>query len=407
MRIRLKFNLTGAIVFNIAYISLFVSEIWCNYTNLDDLVPSRIISAVELFFKVLFLLAVVVKLMFFQGHNRKSVAICMVVGAIFLISYVVCRSTALLFLVLLIFSSKDIDFDAFGKMATKLIVITIVIMALLSLSGLIGMTVKERTYADTTRYALGFTHPNLLSILAFVAISFYLYINKTRNEYRAYILGAMVCAVVYFITNSSTLLYISASFFLLNFGRIFLERHRTSLFGKYSRLVVRTLVICIVIVVIGISIYLFNHPQALTGSLKTLGSRFKLAQKYLQAYGIHLWGNKIVVGSRVTLPNVGTGYYYLDNGYFRILIQYGILVSGIALYVLWKFLKNIIQGRRWKLLITIGCLCLYFFTEQKIMLPYCNFYVILLGTVLYNHKRCTPSNGKMIHRCECCKQNIS
>lgn len=382
-----SFKINKETAFFWAFTFCFIGNVlFGGFTNISDLIPTQIISILSNLCTVCYL-ACTVYMLFLTKYTNKELIIVVSLLSLFLVVWLVCKVSNLFMTLLLIVCSKNINFEKFCKFAMKLIAVIIIMLGFLSVTGIIKMSVRTRDFdEEITRYAMGFTHPNQLGILSFQWICCFLFINRKNKKIRKFILCILIMTVVYMITNSGTSFILSGILILLSIIIFVIEKYKLISERKMG-VIIKISAVLGSIVLLSIVYYIWKNPYILSNSLRSLRVRFTLAQRYINAYGINLFGNEIALGSSMKLPGeIFARYSYLDNGYIRLLVEGGILASIAVLSAFIIYLNKLMKSRSWQLLAIVACLSVYYFTESKMSIIYFNVFLIDIGIKLYGLK---------------------
>ena len=311
-------------------------------------------------------------------NNIVNLIITFFIFGIFLISGYISHSLSIVFSFAIILYSTNVCFDNIVRYSLKLITIVTVIIMTLGYLGLITNVMKNRSIFDSTRYSYGFGHPNTLALLSFQWIAEYLYHRRNRHSFKKYVAPIFVFFVIMRATYSFTFF---ASSFLLIFFCVLVELIEWK--SKLSkRLLKITLFFSMSIILFLVRFYWIN-PYRLTRNLRTLRARFILSQNYIHAYGINIFGHKISIGSRVSIPGYRVGYFYLDNGYIRILIESGLLVFCLFIVAYYIYFRKIIQKQNTIICVITIFYLIYGFMEYKAFSVAFNIFLLHLGHELF------------------------
>lgn len=367
-------------LYEVSFVLFVISRIMFTYTHLPDLLGAGVSGVLEdgLLLCALGLLALVI----WRYKSPKNTFILLILGfGIIGLSYVNSRASNLFMSALFFYYSGVVrDKKGFATLVIRLYTAIILLLAALSLCGLIDLSVTQRTRSTAIRSSLGFVHPNQLAMMAFVMICMIFYRgmeNRRRNRDMDYIIAGILTVVVFLITNTMTFLALAFLLFVPLFAYDAVLSH-FSMSRKATRHFVR-MGLAVIGLVAGFFVYHFwKNPLALKGALVTFRARFLLSQKYIAAYGIQPFGSRIVVGTDVVIPGFERGYYYLDNGYIRLFVENGLLAGLIVVFLLIRAIVNLTRHGKWKLLVILLCFMLYVFNEQKILTLYFNPFWVLL-----------------------------
>lgn len=234
--------------------------------------------------------------------------------------------------------------------------------------GLTGLT-GEETIVQTgrTRAFLGYGWVNRASYcLLFMTIeSIYLRNFKLRFLPAMTILAANI--FIYIMTRTAFSMMLTVAIVLSGLYREYIKRNRWIFYPKEERRLTTFFLIMLIAELVLPFIYdpnnstwqLINH--AVTG-------RLELAQKAINQYGLHIWGNKIEwVGSSTLLFGLSESqeYFYVDAGFLNMALEFGLLFTG-AIAVLY-FMGIRLACKRFDRAMNI---CLFFLFILFVFEPY-------------------------------------
>lgn len=381
LRINYKIN-SYNFLYYIAYVSFFVKTVLFEKSQIDSMLNVKVIELASTICTLLFLINCIIIMLLLQTYTKKEIYIIFLLIILFSISALQSRSITLISGLILIISSKKIDFDKFSKLSLIIQMIVVGFIITLALSGSIDVGTNIRYYNGEIRYALGFRHPNTLAMLSFQMICQYIYIKRKKNSYKKYLISLLSIVVIYRITDSNTALLMSLSviFLTLIYEKIIQRRFN---YRKIEKIVKKMLKFSgsLVLIICG---YFWMNPDRLNAI--TMVSRIRLIKNYFEAYGINLFGNKIIIGTDVTLPGLSTGYYYLDNAYAWILIKFGVLVFICLLFAYIIYFRKLIQHREFNMVIIVFVYLIYAISEINPFIIVFNSTMIGLSSIIYSNK---------------------
>ena len=219
--------------------------------------------------------------------------------------------------------------------------------------------------------ALGFRNPNVLSFYIAAMLVYWVYLRYHKIDFFELLFLFVISTPVHILTNSRTGLVLS----LLILFFVFLTKtsyKMKSYFIRYSS------VLCISIVLfcfLGIVLVNINPIFAKVNSI--LSGRFSLAQIYIGIYGLHPFGANID-----DARSYGFGNIVLDNGYARLLINYGLyLVLFCGLYL--GLLRN---NRKYYKDVRLSIVVLIIFiglVSETLLIPINSNILICLSSVIF------------------------
>jgi len=252
------------------------------------------------------------------------------------------------------FSLKNISFHKIIKVDIRVRSIACALIILLSLAGLIDSNV---TYSNRGiwRTSLGFNHPNTLSLIIMSLCFQWFYLRFYKLKILEYISMILILYILYFTTNSLTsIIGISGLLIFnlltricekINFGSLFLS---TSLF-----LVLPSAFVLSIYLAINYSI--FDPFMVALNDIST--GRVASMNNFYNEYGISLFGQPIELISTTRASQLGISTKVLDNGYMRLLLRFGLLITTILFILIMKLSYQLLKKKEYAL---VSCLSTYF-----------------------------------------------
>lgn len=295
------------ILFALAYFLLSISVLYERVIFIQDYLS--IIKAISLSLFVLQILLNLSK----KRYAKKELAIYSVFFAICALIFLQTGFFTPMRLLIVIVSCKTISFR---KIITIDLILKIFnLITLILLFTLHATTDFSFSRDNISRYALGFSNPNMLAMHVSLAIIDFLYLKEMKIKSSYKVLMLLILAVVFILTNSRSILLIAT----LLFSYLFLQKKIDTILTSKKII----LIIMLLPFIIGITSIVFSINQYSTGSLaynidKSLSGRIWLQSQYMKNYNITLLGNHIVFDKP------------LDSFYIRSILSYGIV--GLLFY---------------------------------------------------------------------------
>lgn len=274
-----------------------------------------------------------------------------------------------LWFVIVIVASKDIDFDKTVRYTFFTMFSCCIIFFL---SYLFGITEETVMYTSRgIRHSLGLGHPNMCSAYYTILISLNIYLKfdylRIRNVF-SYLLGTFI---LYYFTKSITGLIITLLVLIIMFVLRFVSLKKIN-----SKVIL--LILLVGIFVFTILPIVYNSSFFLLDKLMT--GRLRQANFYYVKYGISLFGNNI----NSDLTNIYTDNI-LDMGYAKMLINNGIFYY---LFVVFGYLISMfkaVKHSKSNLIALISCFIIYMFTENVATYIFMNVTMLLFSNILYKN----------------------
>lgn len=275
-----------------------------------------------------------------------------------------------LWFVIVIISSKGIDFDKTVKYSFITMLSCCIIYLLCYLFGISQEIVM---YSERgLRHSLGLGHPNICSAYYSILITLNIYLKFDRLKIRnifSYLLGSLI---IYYFTKSITGLITTLLVLIIVFVLRFISLKKLN-----SNIIMFLLFTGIFIFTITPIIYnpkFFFLDKLLTG-------RLRQANFYYVKYGISLFGSNI----NADLLNIYTDNL-LDMGYAKMLINNGIFYYSFVVFGYLMVMLKAVKYNKSNLIALISCFIIYMFTENVATYVFMNVTMLLLADILYKNK---------------------
>ena len=249
-----------------------------------------------------------------------------------LITYLATKNAAIAYLALLsiVSMSKSIDDIIKLDLYSKLTILAFVILCYLQ-----GHTESGTFLRDgATRQAFGFSHPNTLGYIVATIYTDFMLLSRNNKSKRKIIINVVLlvigCLVISAAGSRTSLLFIVASFIMFEFGQKFLDTKQKK---KTDRKIAKNISIFMPIIMLVVSIcltfmYNANNPFALKMD-DLLSTRIRWQNYYTNNHPVSMFGEEMHFSG---MP--------LDNGYYRILHNLGIMGLIVTLYVCCRAIKR-------------------------------------------------------------------
>ena len=308
----------------------------------------------------------------------------------------------LVILVILILSSKGVNFRKLVKIdfITRLWGITMTIM--LCLIGVINDFIMYRydlnNFIIEIRHSLGFIHPNTLSVNVLILLMGYIYLRYKNIKLIEFILIFIIMYIFSNITGSRNgVICITIIILLFYLEKIF------NIFGKKwaKHFVIYSVVLCTILSILLTILYKYDYNVInIINSLLT--GRIKSASYFLDTYGFSLLGQKVNLVSIIQSQQTSEQMRILDNLYISLGIRSGIILLYIYIIIYIKLYIKLFNEKKICEIILVVVICLSGMIEKIAISPELNFTSILLSMVLFNdtakykYKECISSTTSKI-----------
>ncbi len=310
--------------FYFAYFLLLIST-YCLSIN----VINNILTYVKLFSISLFLMLFLYNI---KRIKKRAFFVELLLLALSFAVSIISHSYTLLFLMIIVFAFKGFDLDDFIKKDIKYRSIISIFVFLCFLLGITKNTVFYRY--DLVRYSFGFPHPNMLAYTIVIIFLEYLYISRKKIN----IIKVLLCVPIIIINsiivnNRSSILFMVLTCLLF----LFLKNNsfKKIVESKIGKFIIKNSYLIFSILSLLLLYEYMKQSEIGLFFNQLLSSRISSILKFLNEYGISIFGkNILLIGSEEALE-LGVTARILDNSYFHILIHFG-FVMYMVLFVLFR-----------------------------------------------------------------------
>ena len=229
------------------------------------------------------------------------------------------------------------DFAKCVKIFLIIQLVTFATCLLLSFSGISGSDIIE--YDGRMRSFLGYGWVNRASYALFFISLELLYLKKCRFNLLYTTILSAINLFVY--SKTHTVFSMTMTFGVIAYGTIkhlsFKMKKKTVIINsRRSGYLVMALFIATIIIGLVLPI-IYNADNPFMNRLnRIVTGRLELGKLAIEQYGLHIGGNKIQwVGSSTLLfgLNDGTEYFYVDNGFLQLGLEFGLLFTGFIIFI--------------------------------------------------------------------------
>lgn len=251
-----------------------------------------------------------------------------------------------IFYFVLIATAVKTDFRKIVKIFLFIQATTFVIYLSLALLGIMGS--GEVVEVGRIRSYLGYGWVNRASYnLLFMSLEL-LYLRKRALDP---VLAIILSAVNWFVyVKTHTVFSMAITFMIIAYGAIYYfysKSDRKIKFFKKNRKRDYYLLLTafLVLIVAGIALILiFKSSNPFLYKLnRFVTGRLELGKKAIDRYGLHLGGNKLQwIGSSTLLFGLAEGndYFYVDNGFLQIALEFGLIFTAFVLFMYTAAIKK-------------------------------------------------------------------
>lgn len=377
---KLKMKLKQAdwweITYLIIYGSVFTFE-FLNTTMFEVKWPPR--------FAYIFLastaLYVIAKFIWHNTYTKKEIIWSGIILFAFLMPALLTDYRFLWYTGFLIVGAKDIDFN---KILKVYLVIGITIMVAAFGASQYGMIedliyTTQRYGKEFFRHSYGIVYPtDYAAHLFFIMLSIMILFEKKMNVMIRVWSSLLVAACVMLTSNAQTSMISIVVFGVLCLIEAIWKK-QVPILEKISRW---TPVLC-ASVFLGLT-FLYDASNALLVKLNGyLSGRLAISNKGLANYDIKLFGQNIIEEGNGRSTEFREDYFFLDDSYIRILLEYGLILFVVVLLVFMFTSKKAVEHKRNIIVIALVAVCIHSIMEHHLIdLSYNPMMLILFATLV-------------------------
>ncbi len=299
------------------------------------------------------------------------ISISIVIG---IATFLVTRRPTLFLTVLCLIGMKNVNIDDIFKKMLDVRFITFFSIIILAFAGIIDNTKFEmwRNGEMSTRYTLGFGHPNTLHLSLFILIALYIYNRYDKLNIFEYIVMIALNFLIYHFSVSRT--GMMGTLLLIILCAI------TQIKSTKVRNIIIKLPSILFIVLFIFSFLtgmLYGKVEFINQLDRIFTGRIAYSNYYLETYGFSLFGSNIQNDTNALF----------DNGYLYMYIQYGI-VGLIYLSVLFfAIFNNIKKNHDIKKAVLVISFLIYILTESFSPNIFMNIILLFSAEWIFSNKK--------------------
>lgn len=243
--------------------------------------------------------------------------------------------------------------------------------------------------------SLGFTNPNCFSNFAAILLVNYALRNYYKIKMHNIVSIFFITLLVYFICKSRTGLMLNLALVL----GLFLFKTVKPSKSLFKRMI---FVFCFLALVLGlVGVFLCNIVPFFTKMNQILSGRYAQAQILLLKYGVHPFGSFIEelddAGRSKLVESIGASNVPLcDNGYARLLIQYGIAYLVFYIFVSWKTIGFYRKNNQFNYLLPLLLVLVATISETFWLSVNYNILYLCLSKWIFQKNRTHTSSSKLM-----------
>lgn len=289
--------------------------------------------------------------MFMEKYSRREMYIILSIVCIGILDFLLGKTSTVLFSAIVISCLKNIDLKKVFKVMFSVRLIAFIIMIILPYLGIIDNNVIYfyRDGQTINRYSFGFSHPNLAHSSFSLIILLWGYINFYKINF-AKIFGIEICNFALYKYTCSRTGFLILTIYLLF---IYIMKKSNKLFNLLPKILNISFIMCIIISFI-LAIGYTKVPFIAQLDIVFTG-RIRYMSMLLKYY---------------SFPIIGKAHYQsilIDNGYFSLIYEGGLLATIWFLLITFKNNKYLINHKKYNEMILLIFLWFYCISESYYM----------------------------------------
>lgn len=283
--------------------------------------------------------------------------------------------------VMFILCARNINLEDLCRFTFKMNTVMIVMVILLSFTGLIPGEVVVR--GSITRYSLGFASSNTLAMAVLKSVLLYYIVSYEKKNLKKFAMIAVVIATTYSLTGSRLFLITGIVFLIMVIYEIINPKAYTS---KFTLLLGETILPLLTVATLYFgSVYWLKHDELI--SLNELFSgRLYFINYFLTNYGVSTWGQRIQFTTVRDSLSAERTWFALDNSYAYALVCYGLIFFIIIAVAYTVEIYVMHKTQRKEIFIYLICMLIIGLTENGIFDVTFNFALIYIAKALMADK---------------------
>lgn len=290
----------------------------------------------------------------------------------------------ILFIVLLIIASRNIDSNKVIKMIICLNIITIGYHCAKYIIdyNLHPLVLKyQAQFIQNGIHSFYFCHPRIFVNILFSSwlMWFYLNFNNKEQIIKVYIIGLLLAIITYIFTG-----FISTTIFYFITMILYFAFQNKKLTSKESIKIIVSLTFLLCLFLSWFSLITFGQDNIIGEFIskinELLNNRVLLGKRYLLEYGAGLFGKKFTLVDSILASEFANTA--LNNWYYYIVIRSGLLMSIFYCFIFCKSLLKLGENNSWSKIFVIVIFLLYNCIECIGVIPIISIPYFFIGMFL-------------------------
>ena len=299
--------------------------------------------------------------------------------------------STLLFVSVLLIASQGMEFDDIARKTLWLQSILMGIIVVSSSFNIIPDLLFKREDIPI-RHALGYTYPSVMVTSCLFIFLLYLWFKNSSLSNQEFAAAEIFNFLVYKLTDSRmgflTFGIIAAILWIVGKKQIcgWLQKAGSRVGDKMKKFGCNIYDYLVVYLSAGLFLLCITMPLPITKLINNLlTDRIRLTANAIRNYGVHLFGNNIEwigFGGSTDTDSLLASYNFVDSSYGYILVNFGILIFCIMIF-LFVLCSKYIRRTEGKIRCFIfGIVLLYCFIEPRLLEVHVNTFLFLLVPAL-------------------------
>lgn len=294
-----------------------------------------------------------------KNLSSKNIVILIILFFISIISFYITKSTMFIEILLVSFNVIGMKFDKVIKMDLIIKVFVILFVVLMNKLGYANSEFIVTRDGDFVRNSYGFYHPNTFGMILMMTFFEFIYLRRKKINYKDYIIAIILLLFIKFTCDTRTVIYC-----ILFYMIFLLIKNQLSFKSKIINVIKDNLYLILLFISIGLTILYMNNYQIAIQLNQFMSNRLYLQAFFFDFYDINFIGNNI--------DYVRT----LDNGYIKIILNYGIIIT-IVVAIIFNFnLKKSTKFQEKELILLFLVILLFSLSESFMLYIYNNIFMI-------------------------------
>ena len=353
---------------------LWTAQVYIGKTIYVDFYSGKLLTAVRYFCMLVFLLKIVISE---KNVLQKAAAVFVACGAVFVVvQRNINTGMPLIQILLMLYAARGIPFKRICKVLLWACIFCWTVPVLVDKLGIFSL--EREIYKERVREFLNFNYVSFAAIyfnnILFCTLYVYSdndipgpggnYARRREVPWIILLLFAVMLRWIYAVTDTS-LPFVVAALYLFLYIMVF--KFRVRWFGDTA--LNRTMAVSLFPALALINYIIVKNYNKKVAVMKQIDEmihfRFSLPNQALKKYGIHLFGTQIVENTDTTQGD----YFYVDSGFMKNLINYGLIVF-ILILVLYSVMLYAAVIEHDKLLtIWLICVAVYSVFNNLLLSP--------------------------------------